>query len=250
MEDRYIYIYGRHAVIEAITYRPDVVRVLYLRDDVREDFPGDLKSKVPKIQAFSGKKLPVPVDPDVVHQGIFAKIAKEALVISYEDYMRELNVTPDTCIAVLGEIQDPHNVGAVLRSAAAFGVQAVFVPKHRQVSITGTVVKVSVGMAFKVPIVEIGNVNRSLQDLKEAGCFVYGLAGEGKQSLASEQFTKPTVFVLGNEAEGIREKTREHCDILLTIPMHPQCESLNASVSAAIALYAWSAQHPNALKSR
>ncbi len=250
MEDRYIYIYGRHAVIEAITYRPDVLRVLYLRDDVREDFPGDLKSKVPKIQAFSGKKLPVPVDPDVVHQGILAKIDKEALVISYEDYMRELNVTPDTCIAVLGEIQDPHNVGAVLRSAAAFGVQAVFVPKHRQVSITGTVVKVSVGMAFKVPIVEIGNVNRSLQDLKEAGCFVYGLAGEGKQSLASEQFTKPTVFVLGNEAEGIREKTREHCDILLTIPMHPQCESLNASVSAAIALYAWSAQHPNALKSR
>ncbi len=248
MEDRYIYIYGRHAVIEAITFRPDVVKVLYLRDDVREDFPGDLKSRVPKVQAFSGKKLPVPVDTDVVHQGVLAKIDKEALVVTYEDYMRELVLTPDTCIAVLGEIQDPHNVGAVIRSAAAFGLQAVFVPKHRQVSITGTVVKVSVGMAFKVPIVEIGNVNRALEDLKKAGCFVYGLAGEGKQSLATEQFTKPTAFVLGNEAEGIREKTREHCDILLNIPMHPQCESLNASVSAALAFYAWSSQHQGALK--
>jgi len=76
---------------------------------------------------------------------------------------------------------------------------------------------------------------------------VYGLAGEGKQSLFIERFTKPTVFVLGNEADGIREKTREHCDMLLHIPMHPRCESLNASVSAAIALATWSAQHRDAL---
>lgn len=247
MEDRYIYIYGRHAVEAALTYRPDVVKVLYLRDDIREDFPGALKSRVPKLQGFSGKKLPVPVLPDVVHQGVLAKIDKDALVFGYEAFQAQLTVTPDTCLAVLGEIQDPHNVGAVIRSAAAFGIAAVLVPKHRQASITGAVVKVSVGTAFQVPLVEIGNVNQTLETLKAAGYFVYGLAGEGTESVSKEQFTKPTVFVFGNEAEGLREKTREHCDTLLTIPMHPRCESLNASVSAAVAFYAWSAQHPAAL---
>lgn len=247
MEDRYIYIYGRHAVQEALMHRPDVVRALYLRDDVREDFPSALKAKAGKIQAWSGKKLPVPIPADAVHQGVCAMIDKDALVVSYDQYMKTLEVTPDSCFAVLGEIQDPHNVGAVIRSAAAFGVSAIFVPKHRQASITATVIKVSVGMAFKVRLVEIGNVNRTLEELKRVGCFVYGLAGEGRQSVHEETFTKPTVFVLGNEAEGIREKTREHCDVLLTIPMHPQCESLNAAVSAAIAFYSWSAQHPKAL---
>ncbi len=246
MDDRYLYIYGKHAVIEAITHRPDVVKVLYLRDDV-QDFPGALKSQVPKVQHFSGKKLPVPIDGEVVHQGVLAKIDKQGFILSYDEFREGLSVTNDSCFAVLGEIQDPHNVGAVIRSAAAFGVQAVLVPKHRQASITGTVIKVSVGMAFKVPIVEVGNVNRTLEDLKDAGCFIYGLAGEGSTSITSEQFTKPTVFVLGNEAEGLREKTREHCDTLLHIPMHPQCESLNASVSAAVAFYAWSTQHQGAL---
>lgn len=247
IEDRYLYIYGKHAVIEAIKERPDIVKTVYLRDDV-QDFPRELKSSIPSIQRFSGKKLPVPVDPQVVHQGVLAKLDKQGLVMTYDAFRESLEVTSDSCFAVLGEIQDPHNVGAVIRSAAAFGVQAVLVPKHRQASITGTVIKVSVGMAFQIPIVEVGNVNRTLDDFKAAGCFVYGLAGEGATPVTEEQFTKPTVFVLGNEAEGLREKTREHCDALLTIPMHPRCESLNASVSAAVAFYAWSAQHPGALR--
>ncbi|OIP78217.1 MAG: 23S rRNA (guanosine(2251)-2'-O)-methyltransferase RlmB [Parcubacteria group bacterium CG2_30_44_11] len=247
MDDKYIYIYGRHAVEEAILHRPDVVKILYLRDDVRDDFPVALKSKVPQLKVFSGKKLPVPVDSEVVHQGILAKIDREALLLSYEAFMANIEVTSDSCFVVLGELQDPHNVGAVIRSAAAFGASAIFLPKHRQVSLTAAVVKVSAGMAFRMPLVEVGNVNRTIEGLKEAGCFVYGLAGEGKQSLFIERFTKPTVFVLGNEADGIREKTREHCDMLLHIPMHPRCESLNASVSAAIALATWSAQHRDAL---
>lgn len=248
MEDKYIYMYGRHAVEAAITHRPDVVQVLYLRDDVREAFPADLKSTVSMVKAFSGKKLPVPVDGDVVHQGVFAKIDKDKLVQSYDDFMASVTITNDSCFAMLGEIQDPHNVGAIIRSATAFGVSAILMPKHRQASVTAAVIKVSVGTAFQIPLVEVGNVNRALEGLKEVGCFVYGMAGEATQRLADEQFTKPTVFVLGSEAEGIREKTREHCDILLNIPMHPACESLNASVSAAVAFYAWSTQHPGALK--
>jgi 23S rRNA (guanosine2251-2'-O)-methyltransferase len=93
-------------------------------------------------------------------------------------------------------------------------------------------------------------VNRALETLKKAGFFTYGLEGTGETSLHTEQFTKPTVFVLGNEGEGIREKTKEHCDFMLKIPMHPRSESLNAAASAATVFYAWSAQHPGSLSDR
>lgn len=248
-DERYLYIYGWHAVEAALSKRPDVVKSVYLRDDVKNDFLSVSPAPGIPIEVFSSKKLPVPVDEEVVHQGVLAKIDKEALLFHYDVFMETLVITPDSGFVVLGEIQDPHNVGAVIRSAAAFGMQAVLVPKHRQAGITAAVVKVSVGTAFAVPLVEVGNVNRTLEDLKRAGCFVYGLASEGEVPLPQEKFTKPSVFVLGNEAEGLREKTREHCDTLLTIPMHPQAESLNASVSAAVALYAWSTQHPKALDS-
>jgi 23S rRNA (guanosine2251-2'-O)-methyltransferase len=106
------------------------------------------------------------------------------------------------------------------------------------------VVKVSAGMAFRIPLVEIRNVNATLTDFKKRGCWIYGLAGEaGSVLLPDESFTKPSVFVLGNEGEGLRQKTREACDTLLAIPMHPRCESLNAAASAAIVMYEWSTQH-------
>lgn len=249
MQDRYIYIYGKHTVAEALQFRPDTIATLWLRDDMREQFDRDLKSRAPHTEYWSGKKLPVTLDEGVVHQGVIAKLDRTKLMQTYDEFSATLSVTSDTAIVVLGELHDPHNVGAIIRSAAAFGVTAVLVPKHRQASITPAVLKVSVGMGFKLPLVEVGNVNRVLKNLQQRGCFVYGLAGDVAEAvpLPAEQFTKPSVFVVGNEGEGLREKTREHCDTLLSIPMHERCESLNASVSTAVALYAWSAQHPQAV---
>lgn len=247
MDERYIFIYGKHAVIEALTFRPDVVSELYLRDDVQEQVHAKLTNTIKKVTLFRGDAVPREVDRHAVHQGMIAKIDREKLVVTFEDFKRNLVVTHDTALALLGEVQDPHNVGAVIRSAAAFGINAVLIPKHRQAGVTGTVVKVSAGMAFKVPLVEVANVNRAIEDLKKIGFFVYGLDGGGDVSLPEEKFTKPSVFVLGNEGEGIRLKTKEHCDIIVSIPMHKRCESLNASASAAVAFYQWSAQHPDAL---
>ncbi len=246
--DRYTYIYGKHSVIEALTYKPEVVSKLFLRNDIKQETDKKLLDSVSFVQTFTRNNIPTDVDASVNHQGMIAQIDKLKLIISYNDFRKTLKVTDDTCLAILGEVQDPHNVGAVIRSAAAFGVSAVLIPKHRQAGVTGTVVKVSAGMAFKVPIVEIGNVNRVIEDMKKEGFFVYGLDADGDTDLTREQFTKPTVFVLGNEADGIREKTAEHCDMIISIPIHKRCESLNASVSAAVAFYQWSAQHPQALE--
>ncbi len=103
-------------------------------------------------------------------------------------------------------------------------------------------------MTFRVPLVAIGNVNTTIRDLKERGYWIYGLDGRGDTEVTKEQFDRPTVFVLGNEGEGLRKMTAEACDTLIKIPMHNRCESLNASASTAAMLYAWSAQHPEALK--
>ena len=150
-------------------------------------------------------------------------------------------------LLVLGEVQDPHNVGAVIRSAAAFGFAGVLIPPHNQAPVNGTVVKVSAGMAFRIPLVTIPNVNTVLRDLKEDGFWVYGLEGEGTTKTTTEKYTRPTVFVLGNEGSGLREKTKELCDELLSIPIHPRCESLNAAAATAVVMAGWSAQHPEAL---
>lgn len=249
MEKELIYVFGKHAVEEALTHRPELIRELHIEHGFSDDkiFAklDRLVRIVPKV--LNPKRLPGGLRGEAVHQGIIAGIAVDELLVPYKTFMDSIVPGSDTCVLVLGEVQDPHNVGAVIRSAAAFGVTAVMIPPHNQSPVTGTVVKVSAGMAFRIPIVEIRNVNATLSDLKERGFWVYGLAGEGAVSVTKEVFTKPTALVLGNEGSGLRAKTREACDTLVSIPIHPRCESLNAAASAAIVMYAWSTQHETAL---
>ncbi len=247
IKDEDIYIYGKHAVEEALRAKPKAVKKIYISQEIGEPELAHLISEN-KISVVFTEKDRMPGGTDTaVHQGIVAAISLGALVRPYDEFIKDLNVGPDTVLAVLGEIQDPQNVGAVIRSAAAFGVTAVLLPEHNQAPVTGTVVKVSAGMVFRIPIVSIGNVNLTLRDLKDRGFWVYGLAAEGEQSLSTEKFDAPTVFVLGNEMKGIREKTRDVCDVLLSIPIAPRCESLNAATAASVSFYAWSTRHPNAV---
>ncbi len=243
MNDEFAVIYGKHAVKEALMARPDVVREVHLIDDEqnKELFSLIKKGKI-MARELNPKKLPKGVPHDAVHQGVAAIIDTSKLVQNFDDFIRDLEVTNDTALAILGEVQDPHNVGAIIRSAAAFGLAGVLVPEHRQAPITGTVVKVSAGMAFRIPLISIGNVNQTIKELKEKGFWIYGLDGEAEQSVATEKFEKPSVFILGNEGSGIRQKTLEHCDIPLRIPMSEEAESLNASVAGAVVFYAWRAQ--------
>jgi 23S rRNA (guanosine2251-2'-O)-methyltransferase len=121
-------------------------------------------------------------------------------------------------------------------------------PKRNQAPITGAVVKVSAGMVFRVPIVEVGNVNTVIRDMKDRGFSVYGLEGSAKTSVSDATYEGPSVFILGSEEKGIRAKTSELCDTLLSVPVHARTESLNVAASAAVVLHAWSSKHPKALR--
>ena len=233
------FIYGYNAVRGALEARPDVVRTLYLEPGKHQELKTMSDSPV---EVLSTKRLPGGVGRDAVHQGVIAEIDGNALMLPYKDFIASLEPTPATSLVVLGELQDPHNVGAIIRSAAAFGLAGVLIPPHRQASVTGTVMTVSAGMAFTVRLIEISNVNTTLRDLKERGFWVYGLDSEGDVLLGGEVFDRPSAFVIGNEGEGLRAKTREACDAIISIPMHERCESLNASNAAAVTFYEWQCQ--------
>lgn len=240
-------MYGKNALREALLSAPQVIKKVHLDPDLGDPELVALLKKNNIPTAPLSKEALRSAGEEASHQGVIAVVDVNALVTPYGEFVSKLNVTDDTALVVLGEVQDPHNVGAIIRSAAAFGAAGVLIPTHNQAPVTGTVVKTSAGMAFRIPLVSIGNVNETLRDLKDRGFWVYGLAMEGSIPLDQEGFEKPSVFVLGNEGSGLREKTLETCDIALSIPMNPRCESLNVAVSAGVVLNAWSRKHSNAL---
>ena len=146
-------------------------------------------------------------------------------------------LTEPALLLVLDGITDPHNLGACLRSADAFGAQAVIVPKDRSVGLNATAAKAASGAAETVPVITVTNLARTLADLKERGVWVLG-ADERGESLFSADVSGPVAWVLGAEGQGLRRLTRETCDRLIGIPLAGAVESLNVSVAAGICLYA------------
>ncbi len=244
-----IYIYSKNALREALINNPKLVDKVFLMSQFSD---GELSSLIKKsgvtVKNLANGSVPNGVDIASIRSGIFGLMSMDGLVRSYKDFAEKLSVGPETSLILLDEIQDPHNVGAIIRSAAAFGVSGILIPDHNQAKITETVIKVSAGMAFRVPLVSIGNVNTTMRDLKDRGFWIYGMDETATHSTTTEKFDAPAVFVMGNESEGIRLKTRELCDVLLAIPMNKRCESLNVAASTAVILYAWSSQHTKALE--
>lgn len=248
MKVEYEYIFGKHAVAEALSMRPDIIKQVFLDPNFNDKkILSQIESSGLAPKLLNLKNPPRGVSAKASHQGIVAGLIPEKLMVPYKEFIRSLEVDENTALLILGEVQDPHNVGAVIRSAAAFGLSGVLIPPHNQAPVTGTVIKVSAGMAFRIPIVSISNVNSVSRDLQERGFWTYGLEGKGDVSTIEEKFVRPSVFILGNEGSGLRQKTKELCDALISIPIHPRCESLNAAAATAVVLASWSAQHPKAL---
>lgn len=249
MKNSVEYIFGKHAVRELLQERPDVVVEVHAAPDFSDETLLQLvETQKIQLKVLNLKNPPRGISSNAAHQGVVAGIIAEKLTVPYKQFVDTLPMDKNTGLLVLGEVQDPHNVGAVIRSAAAFGLAGVLIPPHNQAPVTGTVVKVSVGMAFRIPLVTISNVNATLRDLQERGAWVYGLEGDGTVSTTTEEYPKPSVFVLGNESTGLREKTKAVCDDLVSIPIHSRCESLNAAAATAVVLASWSAKHPDALQ--
>ena len=166
------------------------------------------------------------------HQEIVAEIAS----IRYTDEEALLQAAPALLLLVDG-VEDPRNLGALLRTAEAAGVEGVFLPHRRSCAITGSVVKSSAGAALHLKISRIGNVVQTLENLKKQGYWVVGLDGQGKDGLNQIDASLPLVVVVGGEHQGVRRLVREHCDLLISLPMKGKVSSLNLSVAAGVLLY-------------
>jgi 23S rRNA (guanosine2251-2'-O)-methyltransferase len=142
-------------------------------------------------------------------------------------------------VVVLDGVEDPHNLGAIVRTAQAAGADAVMIPERRAAGLTDTVAKAAAGALEYLPVVRIGNVTKTLEDLKQKGFWIYGLDERGEQSYGEVDFVSPTVIVLGGEGKGLHQLVQKHCDFLIRIPLDGKISSLNVSVAAGVVLFEW-----------
>jgi len=171
------------------------------------------------------------------HQGI----ALEVEPFRYADLDDLLALKSQSCsdgfLLVLDGIQDPHNLGALIRSAACAGAMGVSIPKDRACGITAAAEKASAGAAETIPVAMVTNIAQTLETLKKSGFWIYGLAGEAKQSVYGVAFSGNVALVIGSEGEGIRPLVRKQCDVVMSIPQYGGVGSLNASVAGGIAMF-------------
>ena len=169
------------------------------------------------------------------HQGVVAIVDAAAMPRTLDEILDGL--AEPALLLVLDGVTDPHNLGACLRSADAFGAQALIVPKDRAVGVNATVAKAASGAADTVAVVSVTNLARSLRELKERGVWIVGADAGGSESLFDADLSGPIAWVLGAEGSGLRRLTRESCDRLVHIPLQGTVESLNVSVAAGLCLY-------------
>ncbi len=142
-------------------------------------------------------------------------------------------------IVVLDGVEDPHNLGAIIRTAHAAGAGAIVIPERRAASVTDVVAKAAAGALEYLPIVRVTNINRALEELKEKHYWIYGLDERGAETYDTVDYATPTAIVLGGEGKGLHEQVRKHCDALVKIPMAGKIASLNVSVAAGVTLFEW-----------
>ncbi|MFB3828713.1 MAG: 23S rRNA (guanosine(2251)-2'-O)-methyltransferase RlmB [Bryobacteraceae bacterium] len=168
-----------------------------------------------------------------VHQGVVALGAARQYA-ALDDVAERA-----TLLVVLDGVEDPHNLGAIVRTANAAGAGGVVIPERRAVGLTDVVAKTAAGALEYVPVVRVGNVNRALETLKERGFWIYGLDERGDRDYDQVDYASPAALVFGGEGHGLHELVRRHCDVLLRIPMAGAISSLNVSVAAGIVLFEW-----------
>ncbi len=171
------------------------------------------------------------------HQGVIALVAAH-VYYSIDDILEEAASRGEApLIVICDELSDPHNLGAILRSAECAGAHGVIIPKRRSVGLTATVAKASAGAIEYMKVARVTNINNAIAELKEKGVWVFGTAAEGSIPMYQANLTVPAAIVIGNEGDGMSQLVRKNCDVMLNIPMKGHISSLNASAAASILLY-------------
>ena len=230
-------IYGIHAVESAIRHQPENVLQVFVqqgRNDNRVKTIQDIaKNSGVSIQSISNDKLKEKC-PKARHQGVVAEIRfNNSSDVSLEDVLNKESVL----LLILDEVQDPHNIGACLRTADAVGVDAVIVSKNRSPALTPVIRNVASGAAETVPYIMVSNLARVLEKIKQENIWLVGTSGDSEHTIYQTSLNKRVALVMGSEGKGMRRLTRESCDELVSIPMQGSVESLNISVATAVCLY-------------
>lgn len=237
---QYQYIFGMHAVGAVIDANAAIINALYVdrkRQDKRvRELVAQADRQGVKVIQCEREQLEQQAGGGS-HQGIVAQchipkpLPESALASLVEQSDHSL------LFLLLDGVQDPHNLGACLRTADAAGVDAIIIPKDRSVALTATVIKVASGAAFTVPVISVTNLSRTMRYLQDAGVWFVGTDGASSQTLYELDLTGSIALVMGAEGSGLRRLTKEVCDYLVSLPMQGSVQSLNVSVASGICLY-------------
>lgn len=235
------WLIGRHAVVAAIQNANRSIQRIIVDEKHRNEYKSLLSDRNEKIQYLKTQEFEQIIRESnrdrVPHQGIAAMV-DELDGIDLKEFINIIKAESKCIILALDQVTDPHNFGAILRSAAAFGVKYVMLPKNNSVKENSTVAKTSCGALDIVNLVYVTNLSQALMDLSEINCWILGLDGRAKETVEYASRYDKKVLVLGSEGEGMRRLTQEACDLMLKIPISDYMESLNVSNAAAVALYA------------
>lgn len=230
-------IYGLHTVEKFLKQAPHLVYQLTIIKGKLNQRQQDLanQAKALGVQTeFSPKSSFTKADGN--HQGVMALVSPLP-EMNESDLATIMEKADQPLFLFLDEVTDPHNLGAILRTADAIGVDAVIIPKHKSVGMNATVRKVASGAADNVKLIVVSNLVRSIKTMQEAGMWMTGLAGETDQTIYDQNFSGSVGIVMGAEGSGLRQLTKETCDHLASIPMVGVVESLNVSVATGVVLY-------------
>ena len=229
-----VVLYGRHAVFQALKNpKREVIKLMILPENekqIKENFKNIIYQVVQK------KELEKILPPQAVHQG-FALVTKPLAPVFLEDILQKSQSLESCHILILDQVTDPQNVGAIVRSAAAFDTLAVIVQDKNTPLESGAMAKAAVGTMELVPLVRVTNLSRAIESLKKAGFWIVGMDGYAHQKIDEIDKNTKLAVVMGSEGSGMRRLTQEACDITVRLDINPEVESLNVSAAAAIVLY-------------
>ncbi len=238
-------LWGIHPVFEALEQEPDRISEIFIVKDrkggKREEIIENARKEGIKVNFVSSLKLTGEDASQVRHQGMVAKMSQTSLM-PFEDllnmFSEKVKQGLNPRVIALDSLQDPHNIGAIIRSAHASGVDAVLATRERSAPIGGTAAKSAAGAMAHLDICQVTNLAQSLQSLKDAGAWIFGAVKDADaQSLYQSDLVLPACVVVGSEGSGIRPLVKKQCDVLLSIPMEGQLDSLNSSVAAGVIMF-------------